>query len=300
MPHDPKSLLGDKLGLLQHLASISTNYLQNNRSQIISSSHPELRDLKSPLTKKWNPNFHRFIRHRLANQKRQKMQPIRNITNGLTMPDIASVQLGSAKKMVAAILFFDLEEFTTITSKLNNEVTLYILNTIIPEMMYIVRNWKGEIEKNTGDGIMAIFGTETRNDFLIARDAIEAAMTMRYVMLNDINTKFYEEGLPLFNLRIGIDMAELLIARIGIKNTNSLTVVGDAANRASKLQSLAQSNGICIGENLFQKMHPQLHQHCREGKHDEWQWHYNDSKQPYRFFHYEANWPKPEEWIKMK
>ena len=96
------------------------------------------------------------------------------------------------------------------------------------------------MEKNTGDGLMAIFGTETRNSFLIARDAIESAMAMQYVMLNDIHSRLVNEGLPVMNFRIGIDMGEVLISRIGMNSLNFLTVVGDAANRASKLQALAE------------------------------------------------------------
>ena len=52
---------------------------------------------------------------------------------------------------------------------------------------------------------------ETRNSFLIARDAIESAMAMQYVMLNDIHSRLVNEGLPVMNFRIGIDMGEVLI-----------------------------------------------------------------------------------------
>uniref|UniRef100_UPI0040282654 adenylate/guanylate cyclase domain-containing protein n=1 Tax=Candidatus Wunengus californicus TaxID=3367619 RepID=UPI0040282654 len=258
------------------------------------------KDLKLPLTKKWNPFFHASIRRELVRQTKQNIQRIRNITNGLTMPRPVTLPIGCAKKMVAAILFFDLENFTAIASKLNNEIVLFVLNTIIPGMMHIVKYWNGEIEKTTGDGIMAIFGTETRNNFLIARDAIEAAMTMRYIMLNDINPKFVSEGLPVINFRIGIEMDEVLVSRIGIKNSNFLTVVGGAANLASKLQTLSGSNGICIGENVYRNLNPLLHNNCREGKSENWKWTCKKTRTPYRFFHYDANWPEPKEWIKTK
>jgi len=258
------------------------------------------KDLKSPLTKKWSPFFYAEIQHQLARQTGHQIQRIRNITDGLTMPEISAVPMGGAKKMDAAILFFDLEKFTDTASHLPNEAVLYILNTIIPTMMQIVKYWNGEIEKNTGDGLMAIFGTETRNNFLIARDAIEAAMAMQYVMLADISSKFTAENLPNLNFRIGLDMAEVLVSRIGVKNTNFLTVVGDAANRASKLQTLAESNGICIGENVCVNLHPLLHPYCEEGKNGEWNWTNPLTKLKYKFFHYHANWPNPKEWIKVK
>lgn len=258
------------------------------------------KDLEAPLSKKWNPPFHNSIILKLKQQRQNSRYRIRSITNGLTMPEKENVPIGSAKKMVAAILFLDLEEFTSTTSKLSNEVVLHMLNTIIPVLMYIVKRWSGEIEKNTGDGLMAVFGTETRNDFLIARDAIESAMAMRYVMLKNIHPKFSEEGIPLLNFRIGVDMEEVLISRVGIKDTNFLTVVGSAANRASKLQALAESNGICIGENMYNNLHTALHQFCKEGKHPDWQWYFPKTKQPYRFFHYKFDWPEPKEWINRK
>ncbi|MEW6616609.1 MAG: adenylate/guanylate cyclase domain-containing protein [Thermodesulfobacteriota bacterium] len=301
MYQDSKISPKDWSGLLQHLFTSSSKppifpySLQQPRP--IKSL---LKDLKSPLTKKWNPSFYGSIRNRLARQTRQKIQRIRNITNGLTMPEITAVPIGSAKKMVAAILFFDLEDFSATASKLSNEVILYMLNTIIPEMMYIARYWNGEIEKNTGDGIMAIFGTETRNNFLIVRDVIESAMAMRYIMLTDIHPKFINEVLPILNFRIGIDMEEVLVSRIGIKNSNFLTVVGGAANRASKLQSLSDANGICIGENIYRNLNPLLHQYCKEGIHEDWNWSYTRAKAPYKFFHYNANWPDPKKWVKMK
>lgn len=260
------------------------------QASLIPPPSPAPKDLKSPLTKKWNPGFHRMIKIRLKMVTRENAKRIRNITKGLTMPEITSVAIGSAKKMEAAILFFDLQDFTSVSSRLPNEDVLYLLNTIIPEMMHVVRRWQGEIEKNTGDGLMAIFGTETRNSFLIARDAIECAMTMKYLMLNDIQPKLIIDGLPSMNFRIGIDMGEVLISRIGINNSSFLTVVGDAANRASKLQSLANPNGICIAENMYRNIAPILHQYCAENTHESWG----------RYFHYEGNWPDPREWLKIK
>jgi len=301
MSHDLKSPMENWPYILKNLLASSSappvlpSFLLNpNR---ITST---VKDLKSPLSKKWNPLFHGSIQRRLALHTRKNIQRIRNITNGLTMPEITTVPIGSAKKMVAAILFFDLENFTATTSKLSNDIVLYMLNTIIPEMIHIVRYWNGEVEKNTGDGLMAIFGTETRNNFLIARDAIEAAMAIRYVMLSDIHPKFADEGISVLDFRIGIDMDEVLVSRIGIKNTNFLTVVGGAANRASKLQNLAESNGISIGENLYSNLHPLLYRYCKERAHEDWTWQYPETKTPYRFFHYEANWPDPKEWRKMR
>jgi|GEM_PF-759967 len=258
------------------------------------------KDLKSPLTKKWKPPFLSSIKLRLDNEEKKGRKKIRDIQKGLTMPDIEQVQIGSAKKMIASIIFFDLMDFTLRSAELGNENTLLTLNLIIPQVIYIIKYWKGEIEKNTGDGVMAIFGTETRNDFLIARDTIEAAMSIRYVMVNEINSRLNNKNISSFGFRIGIDMEDLLIARVGIQGTNFLTVIGGAANRASKLQDYAKPNGICIGENLYRNLHPKLHSFCEQGTHKDWNWNYLGTNQPYRFFHFNADWPEPKEWLKIK
>lgn len=258
------------------------------------------KDLKSPLTRKWNPSLLLEIRRKLEREGKLGGKKIRQIQKGLTMPDIERVLIGSAKTMVASIMFFDLIDFTRLTSNLGNENTLFILNLVIPQVMYITKKWKGEIEKNTGDGIMAIFGTETRNDFLIARDTIEASMSIRYIILNEVNPRLAKRSLPILGFRIGIDMGDVLIARVGMEGTNFLTVVGSAANRASKLQDYAEPDGICLGENLYSWLHPQLQGYCEQGSHQDWNWSYRETGQPYRYFHFNADWPEPLKWIRTK
>ncbi len=250
--------------------------------------------MNTNVPRKWTSDFHnKSIRARIEKQVRiyQKRGP--QISLGRTMPDLKSLIIGEAKTMTAAVLFFDLAKFTKTTSALSPENTLFTLNLIIPSIMDIVRHWRGEIEKNTGDGIMAIFGTETRYREEIAKPAIEAAMAIRYVMLNDIKPSLDSLGLPPLDFRIGIDMDELLIARIGINNHSFLTAVGDAANRASKLQSLAETNGICIGDNLFHTLSAELKQSCEPQADPEWDFYNPGTAVPYRYFNFSHHLDEP-------
>lgn len=106
-----------------------------------------------------------------------------------------------------------------------------------------------------------------------------------------------ELNLPVMNFRIGIEMDQLLIAKIGIHTYGFLTAVGSGANRAAKLQSLARSNGICIGNNLRDNLHYVLHQYCEEGSDPSWQWIRGKPPVSYGFFHFQFDWPPPNEWI---
>jgi class 3 adenylate cyclase len=234
-----------------------------------------------------------------------KGQGIRNtrrfsnqISKAQTMPSLQGITIGSAKRMEAAIMFFDFEKFTSITSHLSLEDTLIILNMSTMTVMKIVREWNGTVEKHTGDGVMAILGTETADQNDIAREAIETAQTIKYIMKSDVIPYLRKKGLPALNFRIGIEMGEILISRIGIPNMSFLTAVGSAANRASKLENLAENNGITIGENIAAKLHNHLHKFLRKGDNDNWDWRYNGSDEPYNYYHYDFEWPEPQEWVK--
>lgn len=158
--------------------------------------------------------------------------------------------------------------------------------------MKIVREWRGTVEKHTGDGVMAILGTETLQLKLIAQEAIESAQTIKYMMQTAVLPQLVALDLPSLNFRLGLEMGEVLISRIGITNMNFFTAVGTPANLASKLQSLARPNGIAIGEYLSNNLHPYLHNFLEKGEDPDWNWQY-DNGLPYNYYHYNFEWDEP-------
>ena len=250
-----------------------------------------------PFSRKWTPSLQNTLKTIAKVQLTRTSHILKKIPNARTMPDLHSLPIGSAKRMNAAIMFFDFENFTSITSHITPEEVLTILNSSTAMVMRVIKEWHGTVEKHTGDGVMAILGTETTNLALIAQEAIESAQTIRYMMLNEVHPLLQSNGLPLLNFRIGIEMGEVLISRIGFIKTNFLTAVGSAANRASKLEALAKSNGITIGENLARSLHPYLHRFLIKGDDPKWDWHYDDKVTPYSYYHYNYDWVEPNQWL---
>ena len=185
-----------------------------------------------PLTRKWNPTLYKKLNSFVLGQIKRNALTTQRIPAARTMPHLAALNIGAAKRMNAAIMFFDFENFTNITSRLSPENTLMILNVATTTVMRIVREWSGSVEKHTGDGVMAILGTETPYHEIIARDAIEIAQTIKFIMKSDVLPQLVAQGFPPLNFRIGIEMGEVLISRIGLNHMNFLTAVGSPANRA--------------------------------------------------------------------
>ncbi|BCR05642.1 hypothetical protein DESUT3_27110 [Desulfuromonas versatilis] len=65
--------------------------------------------------------------------------------------------------------------------------------------------WGGFFEKNTGDMVMAIIGPETKDRIIIAQEAIQCAMDIRYVVENEVQAMLASDELLHTNFRIGID-----------------------------------------------------------------------------------------------
>jgi class 3 adenylate cyclase len=251
-----------------------------------------------PLSRKWNPRKYNELKNFIKMTMDRSSRISKVIPNARAMPSLESINIGSSKRMTAAILFFDFKDFTSITSKILPEDTLAILNATTTVVMRIVKEWGGVVEKHTGDGVMAIIGTSRKAHSEIAKDAVEVAMTIKYVMKNDVMPYLFKEGYPVLSFRIGIDMGEVLIARIGYNNNSFLTAVGSPANRAAKLESLAMDNKVVLGDNLAKNLHIALHPYLKLGNDEHWNWLYEGTNTPYNYYHYNYEWLEPIEWLK--
>lgn len=172
--------------------------------------------MDEPFSRKWTPDRYKNLRDFVLLQIKRNVLRLKKVPDAKTMPDLSALSIGTAKRMTAAIMFFDFEDFTAITSHIPIEQTLMILNVATTTVMRIIREWGGAVEKHTGDGVMALLGTETLRKNIIAQEAIESAQIIKYMMKTDVLPQLIAHGLPYLNFRIGLDMGEVLISRIGI------------------------------------------------------------------------------------
>jgi adenylate cyclase len=153
------------------------------------------------------------------------------------------VSLGGASIRVT-ILFTDIRSFTTISEKMDPQQLVALLNEYFSEMVGIVMQEDGVVDKYIGDAIMAVFGAPVPK----AEDpvnAVRAAVRMRKA-LEDLNERLEVRGLPRLRTGIGIHTGEVVAGNIGSEKRMEYTVIGDAVNLASRLESNTKELGVNV------------------------------------------------------
>jgi adenylate cyclase len=142
------------------------------------------------------------------------------------------------------ILFSDIRSFTTISEKMNAQELVGLLNEYFTEMVGIVMDNDGVVDKYIGDAIMAVFGAPVpKTDDAV--HAVVAAVRMRQALAK-LNVSLKSRGLQTLRTGIGIHTGEVVAGNIGSERRMEYTVIGDAVNLASRLESNTKELGVNV------------------------------------------------------
>lgn len=124
-------------------------------------------------------------------------------------------------------------------------------NAFIPEVMEVVRDYDGNFEKNTGDGILAYFGAGS-NDHKATRIALEYLATVKYALANCVNPELERKGIEPIQISAGASIGTVHISRIGVNALNRRTAVGYTPNVAAKLEEMAGEHEYFVNKGIHQ------------------------------------------------
>jgi adenylate cyclase len=158
-------------------------------------------------------------------------------------------ELGGRRETLT-IFFSDIKGFTSISEVLSPESLVEQMAEYLEAMSHEIRQKPpGTVDKFIGDSIMAFWGAPTPNPDH-ASSACRAALLCQE-RLGHLREKWKQEGKPLFFQRIGIYTGEVIVGNIGSETRMNYTVIGDAANIASRLEGLNKYYGtqIIIGHS---------------------------------------------------
>ena len=161
-----------------------------------------------------------------------------------------SLVLGGEKKEMT-FLFSDIRGFTKISEQYKDdpESLTQLINQLLTVLSNAILDHGGTIDKYMGDCIMAFWNAPT--DQANHRQlAIEAAHSM-----NDALSKFNQSLDLKLEIGIGINSGDCIVGNMGSDKRFDYTVLGDAVNLASRLESQSSNYGLnmVMGENSYLK-----------------------------------------------
>ena len=157
------------------------------------------------------------------------------------MDDPTSIKLGGERSR-ATMFFADIRGFTGLAARLPAERVVEILNTYFDEAVKIVFAHDGMLDKFYGDGLMAVFGPpRVRGDD--ASRAVKAA-----IALHEVVARLRERLDYPLKISVGLATGDVVAGHFGSAERMDYTVIGDAVNLASGLQSAAPAGTIYCDE----------------------------------------------------
>ena len=149
---------------------------------------------------------------------------------------------GSVERKVVTILFCDLVGFTATFDLADPEDVRDALATYHARVTREIERFGGTVEKFIGDAVMAVYGAPIAHE----DDANRALLSALRIppAIEELNAA--DPGLRLA-VRIGVETGEAVVA-VGADRTKQGIAVGDVVSTASRLQTVAPTGGIVVGE----------------------------------------------------
>jgi len=142
------------------------------------------------------------------------------------------------------VLFSDIRNFTTLSEGMPASQIKEMLSVFFTPMTEIIFKHMGTIDKYVGDLIMAFWGAPLK-DKKHAEHALNAALDMQKEVIK-LGPMLAERKWPEINIGIGINTGMMSVGDMGSKFRRNYTVLGDAVNLASRVESLTKYYGVKI------------------------------------------------------
>jgi len=150
----------------------------------------------------------------------------------LDKDDITSVRLGDRIEKKMTVFFSDIRSYTKLSESLTSVELFNFLNSYFKQINPCIKNNNGFIDKFIGDAIMALFPQKPE-------DALRAAIEMKH-QLDIYNKGRGKAGYEPVRAGFGLHYGMLTLGTVGSEIRMNTTVIGDAVNLASRIESLTK------------------------------------------------------------
>jgi predicted ATPase/class 3 adenylate cyclase/GAF domain-containing protein len=162
--------------------------------------------------------------------------------------DIARIAPGEHVVKKMSMMFADLRNFTPLAERLDARLVMDLLNRFFVSMEPQISSRGGFIDSFDGDRIKALFDGPA--------DAPVRAGIGMWRALEELNSRSTAPGRGELQMGIGVNTGHMILGVVGGHHRMQCSVVGDAANLASRIEQLTKlyRAPLLIGEHTFRSL----------------------------------------------
>jgi class 3 adenylate cyclase len=147
-----------------------------------------------------------------------------------------------------SVLFTDFKGFTAMAEQVSAQELVHELHVCFSEFDLIMQKYGIEKIKTIGDAYMAAGGLPVPTDESV-KNTVLAALEMRD-FVEAGKAKKIEDGLPYFEIRIGVHTGPVVAGIVGIKKFQ-YDIWGDTVNTASRIESNGEIGKVNISQATY-------------------------------------------------
>ena len=168
------------------------------------------------------------------------------------LADPSRLTLGGEKRELT-VFFSDIEKFSGFSERLDPTVLIALLNDYLSDMSAIITEEGGYLDKYIGDAIVAFWNAPVAQPDHAARACRAAVRCQR--KLEERRAEFEQKTGVVLRARIGLNTGEAIVGNMGSRERFNYTILGDAANLASRLEGANKAFGtyLMVSENTWQR-----------------------------------------------
>jgi PAS domain S-box-containing protein len=143
----------------------------------------------------------------------------------------------AGEEVEVTAMFIDVCRFTNFMERMEPPEVVATLNELFEQVVPIVTDHAGHVDKFTGDGLLAVFGTP-RPEPDHASQALDAAIEIERAVRSRFGRKI--------RIGIGIESGSVIAGNVGGGGRLDFTVIGDAVNTAAHVEAATRHTGDTI------------------------------------------------------